>query len=165
MPECIRCRRKGVLLKLNKNGLCMDCITEEVEDVEFKLRRQYQHMASGLEQQYEEKRERLDREFRHKYRNTKLMENKAQEIIASQNQKEDSFKEKEASFKKLLSETNQKYPWLAQQIADFYKIYDDKLAENMRNKTRPAIIAADNTSKANKEKRIYLQNKSSFTFY
>lgn len=65
-----------------------------------------------------------------------------------------------SDFQKLLAETEQTYPWLATQIADFMYINDEAEAERLRNKSRPALKAADSLSKIAKEKRqIQLQCK------
>lgn len=47
----------------------------------------------------------------------------------------------------------QSYPWLAQQYADFLYIYDEKTAEKLERKSRPALRAAEGLRRIANEKR------------
>ena len=47
----------------------------------------------------------------------------------------------------------QSYPWLAQQYADFLYIYDEKTAEKLERKSRPALRAAEEVRRIAAEKR------------
>lgn len=47
----------------------------------------------------------------------------------------------------------QSYPWLAQQYADFLYIYDEKTAEELVRKSRPALRAAEEVRRIAGEKR------------
>lgn len=61
--------------------------------------------------------------------------------------------ELENDFHNLLDSTQQSYPWLAQEIADFLYINDENVAKELRNKKRPAVKASDEVKAIAKEKR------------
>lgn len=88
------------------------------------------------------------------------LERQAAETVKRVNMSEQRLLYMYSDFKRLIAETEQTYPWLATQVADFLYINDEAEAERLRNKSRPALKAADSLSKIAKEKRqIQLQCK------
>ena len=61
-------------------------------------------------------------------------------------------------------ENLQSSPYMAEQIADFFKLYDDKLAYRLNNKARPAKSARDSVKVISEEKRE-LQKKLKMAEY
>lgn len=80
------------------------------------------------------------------YADTVCTENKQQ--IKAQ-----AFEEVKNDIKTIESSTLQTYPWLAQQVADYFFLVDSKLADELRTKKHPAVKAAGEVKKIAKERR------------
>lgn len=63
------------------------------------------------------------------------------------------LKETRLLVKNLLEEKSQTYPWLSSLIAEYFETFDQKLAQNLLNKTRPAPRAAEDVSRLGREKK------------
>ena len=59
----------------------------------------------------------------------------------------------EEMFRHTVEEKSQSYPWLAGQIADIEKLQDDEIENELRNKSRPALKAANEVAKLSLERR------------
>lgn len=57
----------------------------------------------------------------------------------------------------LLEEQEQTHPWLASLIAEYYETFDQKLAQNLLEKTRPAPRAAEDVARLGREKRELME--------
>ncbi len=63
------------------------------------------------------------------------------------------LKETRVLVKNLLDEKSQTYPWLSSLIAEYFETFDQKLAQNLLSKTRPAPRAAEDVSRLGREKK------------
>lgn len=61
-----------------------------------------------------------------------------------------------ADFNEILKQKKTGFPWLATAIADYYSMFDKKLASALRKKKRPAKRAADSVRAITKEKKILM---------
>lgn len=85
------------------------------------------------------------------YADTVCLKNKKQ--IKTQ-----AFEEIKSDIETIENSTQQTYPWLAQQVADYFFLVDSKLADELRTKKHPALKAAKEVKKIANEKR-QLQTK------
>lgn len=67
--------------------------------------------------------------------------------------REQILSKRQYEFDVLLSEKQQTYPWMAQQIADFLYLQDESISTALRTKAHPALKASDEVKKIAKEKR------------
>ena len=68
--------------------------------------------------------------------------------------------QKQSCFEHVVNEHKQNYPWFAGLISDIEYVYDEKTSQYLREKSRPALKAADNVQRLATEKRELLaQNK------
>lgn len=63
------------------------------------------------------------------------------------------LKKKESDIRRILSETSQSYPWLAHLYADYFFLQDKQTEDELRNKQRPALKAADDVKRIRRENR------------
>ncbi len=67
--------------------------------------------------------------------------------------REKNIQERENEFRLITESETQSYPWIAQQVADYWFTIDSKNATYLRTKSHPAISAAKQVSEIAKEKR------------
>lgn len=67
--------------------------------------------------------------------------------------KTQAFEEIKNDIETIENSTQQTYPWLAQQVADYFFLVDSKLADELRTKKHPAYKAAREVKKIASEKR------------
>lgn len=75
-----------------------------------------------------------------------------------------TIQERENGFRQITESEAQTYPWMAQQVADFWFTIDSGKAAYLRTKSHPAISAANQVSEIAKEKRT-LQKQSKMYEY